>query len=124
MTELFKRYKETGDVAIRNQIAEKYLYIAEILAKKFVGRGVPYDDLYQEASCSLLHAIERFDPTQGVRFSTFATPSITGELKNYFRDKTRMVKLPRRLNELSIAVKKYCNDAIRETGETPTEVGS
>ena len=117
---LFALYKETGDKAIRNKIAEKYLYIAEILAKKFVGRGVPYDDLYQEASCSLLHAIERFDPAQGVRFSTFATPTITGELKNYFRDKTRMVKLPRRLNELSLAVKKYCDERLANQGETPT----
>ncbi|MBQ8428316.1 MAG: sigma-70 family RNA polymerase sigma factor [Clostridia bacterium] len=117
---LFARYKETGDKEIRNQIAEKYLYIAEILAKKFVGRGVPYDDLYQEASCSLLHAVERFDPTQGVRFSTFATPTITGELKNYFRDKTRMVKLPRRLSELSSAVKKYCDERMASQGETPT----
>ena len=60
--ELIKKYRETGDVSYRNRFAEKYLYIAEILAKKFVGRGVPYDDLYQEASLSLLRGIERFDP--------------------------------------------------------------
>lgn len=117
---LFKRYKETGDLAIRNQIAEKYLYIAEILAKKFVGRGVPYEDLYQEASYALLRAVERFDVSQGVQFSTFATPTVTGELKNYFRDKTRMVKLPRRLNELSMAIRKYSSEYAAKNGVTPT----
>ncbi|MBQ9118323.1 MAG: sigma-70 family RNA polymerase sigma factor [Clostridia bacterium] len=117
---LFARYKETGDTAIRNQIAEKYLYIAEILAKKFVGRGVPYDDLYQEASYALLRAIDRFDISQGVQFSTFVTPTVTGELKNYFRDKTRMVKLPRRLSELSVAVKKYCDSYLAKNGAQPT----
>lgn len=104
---LFARYKETGDLAIRNQIAEKYLYIADILAKKFVGRGVEYDDLKQVASYALLRGIERFDADLGMQFSTFITPTITGEIKNYFRDKSRMVRLPRRLGELSAAVKKF-----------------
>ena len=62
MNELFERYKETGDIRIRNEIAEKYLYIADILAKKFVGRGVEYDDLKQVASYALLRGIDRFDP--------------------------------------------------------------
>ena len=107
MNELFKRYNETGDVSIRNQIAEKYLYIAEILAKKFVGRGVEYDDLYQVAALALLRGIDRYDPSDGAKFTTFITPTITGEIKNYFRDKSRMVKLPRRLGEISAAVKKF-----------------
>ena len=59
---LFQRFKESGDIAIRNQIAEKYLYIAEILAKKFVGRGVEYDDLYQVAAFALLRGIDRSAP--------------------------------------------------------------
>ena len=91
--DLFKRYKETGDIRIRNEIAEKYLYIADILAKKFVGRGVEYDDLKQVAALALLRGIDRFDPDMGMQFTTFITPTITGEIKNYFRDKSRMVKL-------------------------------
>ena len=75
--ELFIRYRETGEVALRNQIAEKYLYIADILAKKFVGRGVEYDDLKQVASLALLRGIDRFDPSLGMQFSTFITPTIT-----------------------------------------------
>lgn len=95
VNELFRQYRETGDKAIRNRIAEKYLYIADILAKKFVGRGVEYDDLKQVASLALLKGIDRFDPSLGMQFTTFITPTITGEIKNYFRDKSRLVKLPR-----------------------------
>lgn len=120
MNELFKRYKETGDVRIRNEIAEKYLYIADILAKKFVGRGVEYDDLKQVASYALLRGIDRFDLDMGMQFTTFITPTITGEIKNYFRDKSRVVKLPRRLSELSAAVKKYSAEYEAAKGEKPS----
>ena len=118
--ELFQRYKQTGDVAIRNQIAEKYLYIAEILAKKFVGRGVEYDDLKQVASYALLRGIDRFDPDMGMQFTTFITPTITGEIKNYFRDKARLIRVPRRLGELNIAVRKYSASYEAENGVKPT----
>jgi RNA polymerase sigma-B factor len=117
---LFERYKETGDVAIRNQIAEKYLYIADILAKKFVGRGVEYDDLKQVAALALLRGIDRFDPSLGMQFTTFITPTITGEIKNYFRDKSRTVKLPRRLSEINALVKKYTSNYQTEKGEKPS----
>ena len=117
---LFEKYKETGDIAIRNQIAEKYLYIADILAKKFVGRGVEYDDLKQVASYALLRGIDRFDPAMGMQFTTFITPTITGEIKNYFRDKSRIVKLPRRLSELSTAVRKFSADYQTEHGAKPS----
>lgn len=120
MTELFRRYKETGDIAIRNQIAEKYLYIADILAKKFVGRGVEYDDLKQVASYALLRGIDRFDPDLGMQFTTFITPTVTGEIKNYFRDKSRLVKLPRRLGELNAAAKKFAAEYETKNGAKPT----
>jgi RNA polymerase sigma-B factor len=118
--ELFARYKESGDVAIRNQIAEQYLYIADILAKKFVGRGVEYDDLKQVASYALLRGIERFNPDMGMQFSTFITPTITGEIKNYFRDKSRMVKLPRRLGEIHTLAKKFSAEEEARTGVKPS----
>ena len=104
---LFQRYKQTKDVAIRNEIAEKYLYIADILAKKFVGRGVEFDDLRQVASLALIRGIERFDPDLGMQFTTFITPTITGEIKNYFRDKSKVIKLPRRLGEIAMSVKNF-----------------
>ena len=120
VNELFKQYKESGDVAIRNQIAEQYLYIADILAKKFVGRGVEYDDLKQVAAFALLRGIDRFDPDMGMQFTTFITPTITGEIKNYFRDKSRMVKVPRRLSELSAAIKSFSAKYEAENGVKPS----
>ena len=120
VNELFKQYKETGDVAIRNKIAEKYLYIADILAKKFTGRGVEYDDLKQVAAFALVRGIDRFDPDMGMQFTTFITPTITGEIKNYFRDKSRIVKLPRRLGEVSAAVKKYAAEYMAKEGVKPS----
>ncbi len=116
---LFKQYKESGDVALRNQIAEQYLYIADVLAKKFVGRGVEYDDLKQVASYALLRGIDRFDPALGMQFTTFITPTITGEIKNYFRDKSRVIKLPRRLSETHAAVKRFCAEYEAKEGEKP-----
>ena len=118
--ELFKRYRETGDTAVRNKIAEKYLYIAEILAKKFVGRGVEYDDLRQVASLALLKGIDRFDPAMGMQFTTFITPTVTGEIKNYFRDKSRIVKLPRRLSEISAAVRAFTAEYEGKNGVKPS----
>ena len=118
--ELFRRYRETGDIALRNEIVEKYLYIASVIAKKFVGRGVEYDDLYQVAALALLKGVDRFDETKGLQFSTFITPTITGEIKNYFRDRSRLVHLPRRVSELRVNLKKVADEFMTETGLRPT----
>ena len=120
VNELLRQYKESGDIAIRNQIAEKYLYIADILAKKFVGRGVEYDDLRQVAAFALLRGIDRFDPDMGMQFTTFITPTITGEIKNYFRDKSRMIKIPRRLGEMSAAIKSFSTQYEAKNGVKPS----
>ncbi len=120
VNELFRQYKETGDKAVRNKIAENYLYIADILAKKFVGRGVEYDDLKQVASLALLRGIDRFDPALGMQFTTFITPTITGEIKNYFRDKSRVIKLPRRLSEISANVRAFTAEYEGRNGVKPS----
>ncbi len=120
VNELFKKYRESGSIAVRNQIAEQYLYIAEILAKKFAHRGVPYDDLVQEASMYLLEAIDSFDETRGLQFSTYVTPTITGKLKNYFRDRARMLKVPRRLSELNLEIRRFSERYFSEQGKTPS----
>ena len=118
--ELFRRYRETGDKALRNEIVEKYLYIASVIAKKFVGRGVEYDDLYQVAALALIKGVDRFDETKGLQFSTFITPTITGEIKNYFRDHSRLIHLPRRVSELRANIKKCADEYMVETGSFPT----
>lgn len=118
--ELFQKYRESGDIAVRNEIVEKYLYIASVLAKKFVGRGVEYDDLYQVAALALVKGVDRFDETKGLQFSTFITPTITGEIKNYFRDRSRLIHLPRRVSELRVNLKRAADEMFSETGKTPT----
>lgn len=118
--ELFRQYRETGDIRIRNEIVEKYLYIAAVIAKKFVGRGVDYDDLYQVASLALIKGVERFDESLGLQFSTYITPTITGEIKNYFRDRSRLVHLPRKVSELRVGIKRVTDEFFAETGRKPT----
>lgn len=98
--ELFEAYKKTGDMELRNVLVDRYSYLAQILAKRFSGRGIDYDDLYQVACIGLLYAVERFDPSKGVKFTTFATPTISGEIKRYFRDKGNFIRVPRRLYEI------------------------
>ena len=98
--ELFSEYRDTHSPQVRDEIVEKYIYIAEILSRRFINKGVEYDDIYQVASMGILYAIERFDPDRGVKFPTFATPTVLGEIRKYFRDKGSFVKIPRTLYEV------------------------
>lgn len=97
--QLAANYIKTRDTAARDLLVEKNLRLAAIVASRFSGRGVEYDDLYQVASLSLFKAVERYDPARGVKFSTFITPTMVGEVKNYFRDKARAIRLPRNAGE-------------------------
>jgi RNA polymerase sigma-B factor len=97
--EIFYRYIENPDVETRNEIVSRYLYLAEFASKKFLNRGVEYDDIYQVASLALIKAVERFNPDRGVKFITFAMPTIVGEIKRYFRDKGSTIRVPRRVYE-------------------------
>lgn len=117
---LFKEYKKTGDAALRNRIVEHYFYIAEILAKKFSGRGVEYDDLLQVASESLISGVEKFDPDLGNRFTTYITPTITGSIKNYFRDYSRAIRLPRRIYAVAAKLREATESYYRKNGVKPT----
>ncbi|SMP58277.1 SigB/SigF/SigG family RNA polymerase sigma factor [Anoxynatronum buryatiense] len=99
--ELFLVYRENRDVKIRNELVRRYLFIAEILSRKYINKGIDYEDIYQVASLGLIYAIERFDVDRGYEFSSFATPTIIGEIKKYFRDKGWSIRVPRRIQELS-----------------------
>jgi len=102
--ELFENYRKDPTTEKRNELVEKYLYMVDILIRKYLGKGVEYDDLYQVAALALVQAVERFDPDKGFEFSTFATPTILGEIKKYFRDKQWSLKVPRRLKETAAKV--------------------
>lgn len=97
--QLFKEYIKNKDTETRNRIFREFVHIPEILSKKYTNRGVDFDDIYQVASLGLIYAIERFDPQKGYEFSSFATPTILGEIKKYFRDKEWLIKVPRRIQE-------------------------
>lgn len=99
--QLFKSYSKNRDKETRDILIEKHIYIAEILSKKYANRGIEYDDLYQVACIGLIYAIDRFDIEKGYEFSSFATPTIIGEIKKYFRDKGWTIRVPRRIQELS-----------------------
>lgn len=118
--ELFREFKQTNDIDIRNELIERYLYIAEIAAKKFAGRGVDYEDLFQVASLALVKAIERFEPERGIKFSSYATPSLIGEIKNYFRDSSRVMRLPRRDTEQLKKMNLFIQEQIVQHGEKPS----
>lgn len=97
--DMFKRYKEKPTISNRNAIVNKYLYLAEIISKKFVNRGVEYEDIFQVASIALIKSVERYNPERGVKFISFATPTIIGEIKRFFRDKGSVIRIPRRIYE-------------------------
>ena len=118
--ELFREYRRTGDIKLRNELVENYMYVAEILAKKFCGRGVEYDDLLQVASEALISGVEKYDPDMGNMFSTYITPTITGMIRNYFRDFSRSVRVPRKIYALSAKVKAEINDYYKANGVKPT----
>jgi RNA polymerase sigma-B factor len=117
---LFERYRRDGDRAARNAIVERFLPLAHYLARRYRGGGDHADDLVQVASLGLLNAIERFDPDRGIAFSSFAVPTIIGEIKRYFRDKGWAVRVPRELQERSLTVERLADDLERELGRTPT----
>jgi RNA polymerase sigma-B factor len=118
--ELFASYAETRDVETRNRLVEQYLYLVDILVKKYLGKGIDYDDLYQVGSMALVLAVERFDPSKGFTFSSFATPTIIGEIKRYFRDKGWAVKVPRRMKEIVMELSTAKDELSRKLGRSPT----
>lgn len=118
--ELFGLYKGAGDEEAREQLIVSHLNLVRFLASKFKNRGEPIDDLIQVGTIGLIKAIDRFDPARGLEFTTFATPTIMGEIKRHFRDKGWSVRVPRRLQELSAKVNQATDDLTRELQRPPS----
>ena len=117
---LFTRCRRGDDPAAREALVERFLPLAKQLARRYHRGDVPLEDLVQVASLGLLNAIDRFDPGRGAAFSTFAVPTIVGELKRYFRDKAWSVHVPRDLNELSLRVDRTAELLLHRLGRMPT----
>jgi RNA polymerase sigma-B factor len=118
--ERFAVYRRTGDRRLRDELVEEHAPLAHFLARRFANRGEPVDDLVQVALVGLLKAVERFDPDRGLQFSTFATPTILGELKRHFRDRGWAVRVPRRVQELHLQLGRIVASLGQEHGRSPT----
>jgi RNA polymerase sigma-B factor len=117
---LLVRYRSNGDPAAREQLVQRFLPLARQLARRYQRGGEQLDDLVQVASLGLLKAIDRFDPERETAFSSFAVPTILGELKRHFRDKGWSVRVPRDLQEMAVKVDRVAEDMSRELGRAPT----
>ena len=116
----FREFARTGRQELRDALIEEHLGLARQLARRFVNRGEPYDDLYQVTSLALVKAVDRFDPERCVKFSTFAVSYIVGELKRHFRDRGWGVRAPRRLQELYLEIGHQTEELTQDLGRVPT----
>ncbi|MFH8338459.1 RNA polymerase sigma factor SigF [Streptomyces sp. AM6-12] len=105
---------------LRNQLVRMHLPLVEHLARRFRNRGEPLDDLTQVATIGLIKSVDRFDPERGVEFSTYATPTVVGEIKRHFRDKGWAVRVPRRLQELRLSLTTATAELSQLHGRSPT----
>jgi RNA polymerase sigma-B factor len=117
---LFARLRNGGAPAAREEAVRRYLPLARSLATRYRRSGEPLEDLEQVASIGLLNAIDRFDPDRGIAFSSFAVPTILGELRRYFRDRTWAMRVPRQLQELSLRIERSRDELTAALGRSPT----
>jgi len=120
VAELHRIYWQTRDPAVACQLVEAHSGLAHRLAGRFANRGEAPDDLGQVAMLGLVKAIEGFDPDRGLRFSTYATPTILGELKRHFRDRGWAVRLPRRVHDLYLNAQHAIDELAQELKRSPT----
>jgi RNA polymerase sigma-B factor len=117
---LFERYRDERDPADRQALIERFLPLARQLAGRYQRAAEPFDDLFQVACVGLIKAIDRFDLERGIAFSSYAVPTILGELKRYFRDRTWSVRVPRDLQELTLKVDRAVTDLTLALQRAPT----
>jgi RNA polymerase sigma-B factor len=109
-----------GDERAREKLVERYLPLVRSLAARYAGRGEPVEDLVQVGSIGLLLAIDRFDTGRGVQFTTYAVPTIVGEIQRHFRDRAWALRVPRRLKELGVRLTRTIEEQTARLGRAPT----
>jgi RNA polymerase sigma-B factor len=112
--------EDPSRAAMRDRAIEAWLPLARHLAHRYSGRGEPTDDLIQTATVGLIKAVDKFDPHRGVDFAGYAIPTIIGEIKRHFRDRTWSVRVPRRLQELRLAITEANSTLTHTLGRSPT----
>jgi RNA polymerase sigma-B factor len=116
----FAELRRTGDSRLRDRLVEDHLWLARHCARRFSGRGESADDLVQVANLALVKAVDRFDPSFQVRFTTFAVPTIVGELRRHFRDRTWSMRVSRRLKDLHLELKAASEQLAHDLGRAPS----
>lgn len=119
VTALFRRLRSTQDAALRHRLIEMHQPFVRALARKFANRGEPLDDLISQGNIALINAVDRFDPDRGAQFATFATSYVVGEIKRYFRDRSWVMKVPRRYQELHLQVGRTVEVLEQRLGRSP-----
>src|SRR6202043_1738090 len=117
---LLRDYRERHDPAVRDRLVELNSDLVHFIARRFANRGEPLEDIEQVGFVGLINAIERFDPSLENEFSTFATPTIMGEIRRYFRDRSWAVRVPRRLQENLLRVNAAAQTLTGELGRAPS----
>jgi RNA polymerase sigma-B factor len=118
-TEQLEAYR-AGDVDARERMVERYLPLVRSVASRYAGRGEPLEDLVQVGSIGLVLALERFDLERGTKFTTYAVPTIVGEIQRHFRDRAWAVHVPRRMKEQSLRVARVVESSTADLGRSPT----
>ncbi len=118
--DLLEAYRLNGDRVARDHLVEELMPLVRSLARRYAGRGEPLEDLVQVGAIGLIKAIDRFDLERGVELSTYAVPTILGEIRRHFRDRSWGVHVPRRMKELSLRVSRVVDDLSSELGRSPT----
>ena len=108
-----------GRMAVRTQLVTGYLPVVQHIARRFAGRGEPVDDLEQAGTVGLLNAVDRFEPHRGIDFLSYAVPTITGEIRRHFRDRTWSMRVPRRLKDMQSAINNAVGPLSQELGRAP-----
>ena len=118
--ELFREYRRTNDASLRAYFIEQHEGLVRHVAKDYSDSGEPFEDILSVGMMGLVHAVDRFDPERGTKFATFAVPTIRGEIQRYFRDHTWGIRVPRRIQELSIKARELGDKLSLERGRPPT----
>lgn len=116
----FRAFARSHDPKLRAELIEDHLWLARHGARRFGNKGESSEDLLQVASLALVKAVDRFDPEHGVRFATYAMPTIVGELRRHFRDKTWSMRVPRRIKDLHVELRTLTDDLRHQLGRAPT----
>ncbi|MBU0608579.1 MAG: sigma-70 family RNA polymerase sigma factor, partial [Armatimonadetes bacterium] len=118
--ELFAELRSTGEAELRAALIERHEGLVRHVARQYMNSGEAYEDIVSVGHLGLVNAVDRFDPERGTKFATFAVPTIKGEIRRYFRDRTWGLRVPRRVQELSLKARQVLDQMTQRHGRSPT----